>query len=58
MAFAPERVDWRRVIIPNLLLLGVVSYAHPDVVVTGTAVRILRGDPKKDGHNMKRTTRY
>ena len=58
MAFTPERVDWRRVIIPNLLLLGVVSHAHPDVVVTGTAVHILEGGPRQDGHSMKRTTRY
>lgn len=40
MAFTSERVDWRGVIIADLLLLGVVSHAHSDVVVTGTTVRV------------------
>jgi hypothetical protein len=57
MAFAPERVDWRRVIIPDLLLLGVVSHAHSDVVITGTTVRV-SGDIGRTGHSMGRTTRY
>ena len=40
MALTPERVDWRRVIIPDLLLLGVVSHAHSNVVITCTTVHI------------------
>jgi len=40
MTLTPERVDWRRVILSNLLLLSVVSHAHSDVVIAGATVLI------------------
>ena len=57
MTFAPERVDWRRVIIPNLLLLGVVSHAHPNVVIARTTVNTLGENIADDGKSIERTTR-
>ena len=38
MAFTPERKDWCRVVIPDLLLFGIVSHTHSNVVVACTTV--------------------
>lgn len=40
VAFASERINWGGIIIPDLLLLCIVSHAHSDVVIASTAVRI------------------
>lgn len=40
MTFAPERVNGRGIIIPNLFLLSIEPHAHSNVVITGAAARI------------------
>ena len=56
MTFTPERVDWCRVIIPDLLLLGVVSHAHSDMIIAGTTVHISGKNVGRNGDSMERTT--
>ena len=56
MTFTPERVDWCGIIIPNLLLLGVVSHTHSDVVITRATVHITVKE--WNANSVGRTTRY
>jgi hypothetical protein len=47
VTLAPKSEDRRRVIVPNLFLLGVVPNAHTNVVVAPIAVHILRTSAKQ-----------
>jgi hypothetical protein len=47
VAFAPKRVDWRRVVISDFLLFRIVTDAHPDVTVACAAIRWLRSGTRR-----------
>ena len=38
MTFTPERIDWSAVVIPDFLLLCIVTDAHSDVTIAMTTV--------------------